>query len=342
MARERKTKPSVTIKDVAQAANVGVMTVSRVLNANGYVSQLTRERVTRAIEELGYTRNMTARSLSSMRSQVISVIVPDMTNSFFSGIARAAERVVRGHGYQILIGDSDGSVENERAFVETAVSRMADGVILVAPRMSESEIQQANARLPVVVVDRGVKDHSIGDVYIDNKKGSQEAVEYVISQGHRRIGFVSGPRNVQNSRRRRDGYESALRAHEIRIDSNLFFQGHFLWEDGVAACDYFLALPDPPTAVFCSNDLMAIGMLRRAREMGLSVPEDLSIAGFDDVPLAEWVTPPLTTVQHPRLEMGKLSAEVLLSRVGELPTVPKVTLENTLIVRNSVGALKRK
>jgi LacI family repressor for deo operon, udp, cdd, tsx, nupC, and nupG len=333
--RGRKVKSSITVKDVAKSAGVGVMTVSRVINNSGYVSQSTRERVTNAIRELGYTQNMTARSLSSRKSQVLAIIIPDMTNAFFSSIARGAERTARRHGYHVLIGDSEGTVENERAFVETAVSRMADGVILVAPRMGEAEIRRADARIPAVVVDRGMRTPGIGDVYVDNKRGSHDVVEYLISMGHRRIGFVSGPRNVQNSRRRRAGYESALREHGLAVDARLVCPGAFMCEDGIAACDHFLDLSRPPTAVFCSNDLMAIGLLRRARERGLSIPEDLSIVGFDDIPLAEWVTPALTTVRHPMLEMGTYSVELLLTRVKGAPLGPSKRLENTLVVRES-------
>ncbi|MGA2763369.1 MAG: LacI family DNA-binding transcriptional regulator [Spirochaetia bacterium] len=337
MRRRRRERRSITIKDVAAAAGVGIMTVSRVINSSGYVRQSTRERVTKAIGALGYTRNMIARSLSSRKSQVLSIIVPDMTNAFFSGVARGAERTARAHGYHVLIGDSEGTVENEHAFVETAVSRMADGVILVAPRMSEADILRVNSRIPVVVVDRGMKEPGIGDVYIDNKKGSFAAVEYLIAQGHDRIGFVSGPRNVQNSRRRRDGYESALQRHNLPVDVRLICQGRFVCEDGIAACDYFFGLAKPPTAVFCSNDLMAIGLLHRARERSLSVPEDLSVVGFDDIPLAQWVTPALTTVRHPMVEMGKCSVELLLQRVGAVRRCLIQKLENTLIVRASAG-----
>lgn len=317
------------------------MTISRVVNKSGYVSKETHDRVMAAVKTLGYMQNKTARNLSRRKSDVISIIVPDISNPFFSGLVRTAERVARMKGYRVILGDSEGVIGNEYAFVETVAGRMSDGLILAAPRMADAEIARVSALVPVVVVDTHVTCKNVTDLYIDNRSGAQGAVRYLIAHGHRRIGFIGGPHKLWNSQRRRRGFEAALKADRIPLDKELVYEGDFLFEDGVAACDYFLDLAKPPTAVFSSNDLMAIGLIQRARQRGLSVPEDLSVIGFDDIPLASYVTPALTTVRHPMTEMGRRAVELLLALLGNSPAESKETvLKNVLIERSSVCTCK--
>lgn len=334
---------SVTVKDVARKAGVSVMTISRVVNNSGYVAEATRAKVMAAVKALGYRQNKTARSLSRRKSDVISIMVPDISNPFFSGIVRAAERVARLKGYHVILGDSEGVVANEYSFMETTAGRMSDGLILAAPRMKDNEIRTLSAMVPLVVVDTHVHSPDVIDVYVDNKAGAQEAVEYLIAHRHRRIGFIGGPHGVWNSRRRRNGFESALAAHKIPLAPELVFEGGFLFEDGIAACDYFLDLADPPTAVFSSNDLMAVGLIQRARQRGLSVPEDLSVVGFDDIPLASYITPALTTVRHPMFEMGRRAVELLLAQLNSSEVVSeRGTLKNSFVERSSVTMCRSK
>jgi LacI family repressor for deo operon, udp, cdd, tsx, nupC, and nupG len=268
----------------------------------------------------------------------VSVLVPDIANPFFAELVKGIEGLAREQDYSVIIGDSGGSIDNERKFLDASVGRTTDGLILVAPRMEDEEIAQANEVVPVVVVDRHLTTASVPEVYVDNKLGAQRAVEHLISQGHNRVGFVGGPENVLNSTRRHDGYLAALSEAGLAYDEKLIHAGSFAFSDGASAGDYFLSLNERPTAVFCSNDLMAIGLIQRARELGFHTPEDISVIGFDDIPFARFVTPALSTVEHPMSEMGLRAMRVLLEQPeNRSGSEEKAALRNELVIRGSVA-----
>ncbi len=326
-----------TLKDVAREAGVSHMTVSRVINNKQGILQETREKVLRAVEKLDYKPNNVARSLVNRKTRLIGVLVPDIDNPFFSCMVKSTERIASEWNYTVMLGDTGGEIGNEQEYMEIMLGNMVEGVILVTPRMLDTSICKYSCQIPLVLVDRSLEDGDILQIWADNRIGASRAADYLIELGHRRIGFISGPANVQDSIRREQGYRDALERHGIPFNSSLVVRGDFLLESGYGSLDHFLSLHPPPTAIFSSNDIMAFGLIKRARERGMAVPDDLSIVGFDNIPFSALIDPPLTTIDHPMLEMGRRAIQLLLSEIySEEIDKRRIQLENTLVVRDSV------
>lgn len=331
-----------TIKDVAREAEVSTMTVSRVINKKEYIAPVTREKVLAAIEKLNYQLNTVARSLVAKKTDFIGLLVPDIGNPFFADLVKGAEGLARKRGYSLILGDTEGKIENEETYIDAMQGRMCDGIIMVAPRIDESRILKLNEILPLVLVDRYINSDAVMQIWIDNTKGAFKAVEHLIELGHRRIGFISGPLNVQNSFRREKGYRDALSQYGIDFDLSLELIGDFYFETGYRLLDHFIDMDNPPTAIFASNDLMALGLIKKAKERGLDIPADLSVVGFDDIFLASMIDPPLTTVRHPTIEMGIEAIEKFMDMLDEKESqYSENTLENRLIVRKSTACRKQ-
>ena len=330
----------ITIRDVAKEAGVSTMTVSRVVNNNGQVAVETRERVENAMKKLKYVVNFSAKNLVTNKTWTIGVIVPDITNSFFASLVKAGEKICTDRGYSLMIGNTDGDLEVERRLVNVYKARMCEAIIMVAPRIEDAELIELNEQIPLVVVDRNVDYEEIVQVYLDNTKGAQVATKHLLELGHRKIGFIMGPDLVPNSYTRRNGYLEAIKEYGVEFNPELVFHGDFIVETGVAALDYFESLVEKPTAIFCSNDLIAVGILARAHELGISIPEDYSVVGFDNTFLSSMVNPPLTTVSYPFVEMG---AKAIILLLDSLPSDSKVqmnqNLEHKLIIRKSTRSL---
>lgn len=316
------------------------MTVSRVINNNGQVAAKTRERIERAMKELDYVVNYSAKNLVTNKTWSIGIIVPDITNPFFASLVKAGEKICTDRGYTLMIGNTDGNIEIERRLINTYKARMCEAIIMVAPRIGDSELIDLNAQIPLIVVDRNVQDEDVLQVYLDNTKGAQVATNHLLELGHRRIGFIMGPDSVPNSYTRRDGYINALSEYDIAFDPELVFHGDFVVETGRAALDYYESLKEKPTAIFCSNDLIAMGILSRAHELEIEIPENYSIVGFDNIFLSSMVNPPLTTVSYPFVEMG---VEAIILLLDSLPTDTKVqvneNLDHKLIIRKSTRSI---
>jgi DNA-binding LacI/PurR family transcriptional regulator len=330
----------VTLKDIARKANVSVMTVSRVIKNSGYVNRDTRSRIEAVIEELEYRPNEIARSLVSNRTNNILLVVPDIENPFFCEMLKGTEKILRQHGFQSIFADTEGQIADEKEFGERALSRMVDGIIYYCPRADGAYLEQLSARIPMIVVDRRVQSEAVDQIYIDNKPGAMKAVEYLVQNGHQRIGLIEGPENVLANLRRKEGYVSALQKHRIPIDEGYIFSGDFGFENGQAAFSYFSRLPTPPTAYFATNDLMALGFIQQAQEHERSIPDDLSIIGFDNIAMSRLISPPLTTVNNPKHRMGALASYRLLAKLGESVEIPTYKLTNDLVVRASVAPLQ--
>jgi len=334
-------KARATIRDVARKSNVSLMTVSRVVNKKGNVSKSTAAKVLKAIRELNYRPNITARSLAAKKSDFITIIVPDISNPFFSEMVKGAEDFARENGYNIFLGDTEGKVELEKEYIDAAANRMADGIILVAPRSEDNFICKINDNIPLVIVDRFINKNGILQVYIDNLKGAMSAVEHLINLNHKYIAFLSGPRDVQDSLQREKGYIMALKKHNIPVDPKLILTGDFSFEGGRDAFEKFFSNYPKPTAIFVSNDIMAFGLIQRAHEMNVKVPKDVSVVGFDDISLSSLINPPLTTVRHSMLKMGSKAVELLVNKLNnKVDTKIGFNLENTLIVRKSTREIK--
>lgn len=333
-----------TIRDVAERAQVSVATVSAVLNENKYVSPVLAERVRESIATLRYRPNGLARSLKQQRAHILGLVLSDITNPFFTTLVRAVEDTARGAGYTLLLGNTDEDVVKEEAYVELLRSRQVDGLILVASAGDHAYLPDLLAAgLPVVCVDRSLAILGADSVLTDNVAGAYQAVSHLIALGHRRIGIVTGLAGVTSTYQRLDGYHQALDAHGIAWDATLVRAGNSRLDGGAARAAELLALPERPTALFVTNNLMTIGAMRAIEDTGLRCPDDVALIGFDDFEWASVFRPRLTTVRQPVYEIGKAAARLLIQRIEHKRTgeAAEILLPPTLIVRESCGEVAR-
>lgn len=328
------------MRDVAERADVSVTTVSHVVNDTRYVSDELRGRVREAMDALGYRPNRLARSLRRGETHTIGVVVPDSSNPFFAEVARGVEDASFAQRYSVILCNSDGDLEKELFYTNVLTARQVDGILFVAAGVSTEHIRKLQQdRVPVVVVDREIPEVSVDKVLTDNVHGGEIVTRHLSDLGHRRIGCITGPSDVTPSADRVTGYRRALEEAALPFDEEIVLRGDFQYEGGFRAGRRLLTMDDPPTAIFACNDLMAVGVIRAAREMGRRVPADLSVAGFDDVHLASFTSPPLTTVAQPKYEMGVVAAELLLGRMEDHDQPPRHRLlETRLVVRRSTAS----
>ena len=311
-------REKVTINDVARLAGVSKRTVSRVLNESPVVAKSSREKVQRIISELGYQPNPQARGLAASRSYLIGLVYDNPDPFFMESVIRGISSVCIEKGYELVIRPSDRTDPNLVDQVINFVSRaQIDGVILPPP-ISEmdaiAEELEANG-VPCVRLAAAQIDEPHRLVISDERSGAKQMTEYLINSGHSRIGYISGPKGLKSTWERREGYLDALRSHDLEVDPDLLIRGAYTFESGVKAGRELLGAPQRPTAIFASNDQMAIGVVNAARELGLTVPADLSVAGFDDHELAAQIIPSLTTIRRPVQLMATLAAQKLIATI---------------------------
>lgn len=329
------------MREVAERAGVSVTTVSHIINDTRPVRDELRRRVTVAMSELGYQPNALARSLRRKQTRTLGLIVPDSANPFFAEVARGIEDTSFEHGYTVILCNSDGNLAEELLYINVLVEKQVDGILFVAAGASAEHIRALLTRgMPLVVVDREVPGVVIDRVFTDNTRGGRLAAQHLLELGHRRIGCITGPPGVSLSADRINGFWQILAENDIPIDEKLIVKGDFQYEGGYQAARFLLALEYPPTAIFACNDLMAIGATSAALEWGWQVPADLSVIGFDDVRLASFTNPSLTTIAQPKHDMGVLAATMLLDRIHQ-PHLPprRRLLETKLIVRQSTAPI---
>jgi len=334
-----------TMRDVAEQAGVSISTVSHVVNATRPVSKGVTERVRQAMDDLGYQPNLLARSLRRGQTFAIGMIVPDNVNPFFAEVARGIEDTGFAQGYTVILCNSGGDLDRELVYVNKLVERQVDGIIFVAAGLSSARICEMQERsVPVVVVDRDLLRVSatVDSVLVDNEKGGWYATQHLLDLGHRRIACITGPSDLTPSAERVTGYRKALNAADVTVDEAMVVRGDFQYESGFSAALRLLDLQEPPTAIFACNDLMAMGAIRAAVTQGRRVPDDLSIVGFDDVRLAAFTNPALTTVAQPKFEMGKLAASLLVERIKGVDTKARHhPLDTYLVVRDSTAPISQ-
>lgn len=323
-----------TIREVAQAADVSPTTVSHVLSEKRPVAPETRERVLLAIERLGFRPSGIARSLRTQRSHTVALVIPDITNPFYPVVSRGLQDGL-GSVYRVLVCNTDGRADLERELVEDVVQRGVDGVVLVAFTAEPWLGEVIDRGVPLVCVGQPAEHGDVDFVESDDRGGGRAATLHLLELGHRGIGFIGGP--ARAGERRREGYEAALVEAGVQPDPRLIADGDWTRSGGHAAAAALLASESRPTALFCANDLMAIGALDAARELGLDVPGDVSVVGFDDLEAASLVTPKLTTVVNPGHEIGRSAGELLLERIAGGRGAPRreVTLPSPLVIRDS-------
>jgi len=329
----------VTIRDVAQEAGVSPQTVSRAINDKGEIRPQTRERILHIAERLGYRPNSVARSLATRHTQNIGLVVPDVSNPFFAGVARGIQDAADVASYNVFLCNTDEDTERESRAIRSLEAQRVDGLILCSPRLSEQELHNlADRYQPLVLANRRIDHPRTGCVLVDDAEGAQEAVEYLLRLGHRSIGLLTGPELSHSGQERTKGYLRAMRTHNIDPSP--------LWrapcapqvEGGEAATTHLLRKTPTLTALLAYNDLVAIGALRACAELGLHVPGDLAIIGCDDDPLAALVSPALTTIHIPVYNMGQQAMELLLNMMDQASSLPTpVVLSPHLVIRDSSG-----
>lgn len=329
-----------TISDVAKLAGVSAMTVSRVINNSGYISQEARERVERAIAELGYVPNALARYLRFKQTKTIALILTDITNPFFTTLARGVEDVARGQGFSVVLCNTDESEAEEIEYLNLLLQKQIDGVLLVPASGSSASLGLLQARaVPVVVLDRRVVGGSVDNVRGDSEQGAYLLVQHLLELGHTRIAVLSGPINVSTAADRVAGYSRAMRAAGFDADHDLIYFGEFSLDSGYRLGQQILMLDPRPTAIFAANNLIAFGASRAIRAAGLRIPDDLSLVTIDDLPVSMLIDPFLTAAAQPAYEIGRRATELLLDRLAnEGPAAPQeLVLPIELIIRRSSG-----
>lgn len=335
----RKTSSEVTIVDVANEAGVSYSTVSRVVNNKTYVKPETRARVLRAMTRLGYQANLQARSLAGGRSNVIGLLVTELTTQYMGEIVGGIEEVLTANQYELMLYTTHRKKTKESAFVNMMARGLADGLLIVLPREPEAYLLSLRQRnFPYVLIDQLGIDETDLSVVAANRDGGYAATTHLIGLGHRRIGLITGWLDMISTIHRLEGYRAALADNHIAFDDDLMYVGDFTQTSGYRGANALLDLPEPPTAIFAMNDMAAQGVMDAVRDRGLRVATDISIVGFDDVPIASMVTPPLTTVRQPLTEMGQRATQMLVNLIqNPAESQHSVVLPTTLVVRNSTA-----
>ena len=337
---QRAARPGLTIAEIARLAGVSAPTVSKVVNGRSEVGAETRAMVEQVLHEHGYQHKKRAAKASAL----IELVFHQLAGVYPIEIIKGVERVADEHNLAVVVSESHGKQTPRRGWIEGVLARRPTGVIPVFSDLSaEQRTQLIAARIPFVVLDpTGVPDDEIPSVGSTNWHGGLSATRHLLELGHRRIAVITGPSWALCSRARLDGYRAALDAAGIPVDPALVRDGQFEIGGGLTSTTDLLGLPEPPTAVFALNDGMAIGVYHAASRAGVRIPQDLSVVGFDDYPLDEWLVPPLTTVRQPLIDMGAMAARMVLelARGGDLPSKRR-ELATELVVRNSTAVPAR-
>ncbi|QSO47251.1 LacI family DNA-binding transcriptional regulator [Alicyclobacillus mengziensis] len=323
-----------TMKDVAKAANVALSTVSLALRNDPKVKESTRRRVLEAAHKLQYRPNGIARDLKTRKTDTICILLHDLGGPFYSELIRGVQDVATSSGYNTIASGSLGG--RNGSAVKLLSERRVDGVIVLAPDVDDEVIvQSAGADLPVVVLDRELTDEFVYSVRVDNEQGGYQVTRHLLEVGNRRVVFVSGPADSLDAEHRYRGYVKAMNEFSAPVSKRFDYNGQFTEQGGYTVGKVMSALPELPDAVFASNDEMALGILRAFEEKGIRVPDDVALAGFDNIRIAEYVRPSLTTVQQPMYEMGAVAAQLLFQALSGSKTLGSVRLATNLVVRQS-------
>jgi LacI family transcriptional regulator len=323
-----------TIYDVARRAEVSAATVSRVLNGHSSVDPQLAERVRVAVAELDYRPSALARNLRRSRTSLWAVIISDVGNPFFTSLVRGVEDVAQSSGYSVVLCNSDEDPDKESNYVSVALAEQVAGVIMSPSGQPAAAARLLDAGTPLVLIDRELPDVRADSVLVDNEHGAAEATAHLLSGGYQRIACVTGPESVSTARRRLRGYQLAIADGGGSYDESLVRYGDFRETGGYQAMAGLLDLPEPPDAVFVANNLMAVGALECLRARGVTVPDQIGVVGFDDLPWSDLVRPPLTTVSQPTYELGQVAAQLLTERISDRSREPTtVVLKTELHVR---------
>jgi LacI family transcriptional regulator len=333
----RKARQTVTIQDVAKTAGVSVSTVSRVLNGKVDVASETQDRIRSVIDNLGYTTNLAARSMRSFKKNMVGLIMPDIAYPFAIEVMKGVNRAIAESEFDLVVyttGDvrKSGRASHEQKYVSLLNNSITDGAIIVAPVADEFSTDA-----PIVSIDPLMSDPNYPSVHATNYQGATDAMNYLLGLGHTRIGFISGRAELESSTRRLMGYRDAIEKAGLSIDENLIASGDYTTETGAKCAHELLSLEDPPSAIFASNDQAAMGVFQVAQELGLRIPEDLSVIGFDNIMESKYMR--LTTVDQFISEMGFVATQMLIKLInGEDLDSQTYKMQTRLVIRNSCQA----
>lgn len=312
----KRIERELTIRDVAKKAGVSPTTVSRVLTgkSTGHMREETKRKVLEAIKELDYTPDKYARALKQQKTGIIGVLIPDISNIFFSRVVRGVEKIAYQNKYSVIICDSENSVEKEESYIDILLQEKVEGLIFIPSSRKNDEVKRLVKRgIVVVLVDRTLDNFNFPAVVCDGFDDSYKLTKYLIDQGYKKIGFIKGPPAVTTAEDRYRGYIQALRDSNIGFNQVYVKKGRYTFESGYKAAREYLKIKKLPQAIIAANDLMAIGVIRAFEKFGFKVPADVGIAGFDDILFSRLMSPRLTTIRIPAFQMGQQATRVLFN-----------------------------
>lgn len=333
-----------TLKDVARLAKVNPSTVSRVLNEDSIsVKQETRERILAAVKAIDYQSNGVARSLRLKVTNTLGFLVPDIRNPFFPELIKAAEDTANEKGYNLILCNTDEDEEKEKMYIRILNQKRVDGIILATATV-KNELNKfiENSKRPFVLVNRSIQGAKCRHVIIDDVYGAQLAVSHLVSLGHRKIAHIAGPLYIQTALSRLEGYRLSLNESNIPFKMEYVVESSYSKEAGYRNMKLLLEKEEPPTAVFAANDLNALGAIQAIQESGYKAPADISVIGYDNIPMTDIVSPPLTTINIPLYEMGRMATEILIRALQNKDNkeMEQVILKPCLLVRESTGPVE--
>ncbi len=335
----QKNRAQMNIREVAKRANVSTATVSRTMNKIASVNPALAKRVWKAVHELGYYPNTQARALVSGRSRIFGLIVSELTNPFFPEIVQVFETIAVRHHYEILLASTMNDSEHMKTSVRRMIERRVEGVAVMTFGMEDVLLEDLKLReVPLVFVDVGPSRPRVSNIRIDYLSGIRQAVQHLAALRHQRIGFISGPKKLKSAVAREHAFGQSMKEIGLEPHLHLIVEGDHTLEGGYRACARLWSGKPAATAILCSNDLTALGVMRRSYEEGIQIPRDLSLVGFDDIRLTQFTLPPLTSVQMSQAELARLAFDALLAEVrrdAPLPSGSEYELKTSLVLRKS-------
>lgn len=325
----------MTIKEIAEMANVSSATVSKILNGKDkYISEATRQRVLEIVEREGYISNAIAKSLKMKSTNTLGIIIPDVMNLFFSELARGIEDAAERKGYSVILCNSDNKTSKEERYIQVLQEKMVDGIILTASEQSVSRSLKRRST-PMVLLDRDILiDSNVGRIIVDNKTGSYIATDHLIKKGCKNIGFISSDKVNKSSGERLKGYRKALIENNMEIDESKIYLHSYTIDTGYKGTMKLLE-NNKLDGICCGNDLIAIGAIKALNEMKIKIPEEVKVVGFDDIQISQYIEPPLTTIKQPIYEMGEEAVKMLISIIENKSVGETKILKTTLVERRS-------
>ncbi len=333
-----------TIKDVARLAGVSTTTVSHVMNKTRFVAEATQKKVLEAVDSLNYAPSAVARSLKCNTTRTIGMLVTKSTNPFFAEVVHGVEEYCYNNGYTLILCNTEGNLEKQRDYLRMLAEKRVDGLLIMCTDLDDKlmALLERQKQTPMVVMDWGPASPYRDNIQDNAEQGGYLATQYLIEHGHRHIGCLTGQKGKSACEERLNGFRKAMSKANLDVNNDWLLEGDFECESAVNAANAFIAMENRPTAIFCFNDIMAMAMISTFEQAGLHVPEDISIIGYDNIDLAPYFAPPLTTIHQPKRRLGKTAIEILMARMKNKDIAPTTfEMQPELVERKSVADLNQ-